>query len=383
MPCWTDRRQKSADEDRHLSPVGRGRRVAPGEGVTRAAKIGWFPLTLSLSPPGRGHPKAALRARHRLRGVERKFRASVLGVLLALLLFPTEASAQEKLAVDVVNASAPTLCAEADNVYVQMRSAETRRFVIEAEHPAYAGTIVADRWAPDFRNCDMSSDPAYKFEQRRVTLYETEEWQLIGYVFPSFWRPNQVPVKVGDRTVSGLHLLQVWKRFQERAEEVLVLYPADGYWRARPLPPPHLRWSAYGSSFLIGPVETSGRPLVDIRAVAFDPATRTFKLDFVRGGSATLRLDKLDQERIVLDVTLAEPVAAERPFAALRSMYVTEVNADVAHLAWRTKDGKAWRESPVMTFERAQAVELWAGRHAPSRHNTSAPDMLFRDFSAR
>ena len=43
-------------------------------------------------------------------------------------------------------------------------------------------------------------------------------------------------------------------------------------------------------------------------------------MNFVRGGSATLRLDKLDQERIVLDVGLSAPVAADRPFAALRSI---------------------------------------------------------------
>ena len=64
-----------------------------------------------------------------------------------------------------------------------------------------------------------------------------------------------------------------------------------------------------GSSFLIGPVETGPRPLVDIREVAFDPATRTFTLQFARGGGGTLRLDKLDQERIVLDVALIAPVA--------------------------------------------------------------------------
>ena len=132
-----------------------------------------------------------------------------------------------------------------------------RRFTIEATHPAYMGTIVKDRWAPDFTHCDMSNDPAFKFEKRRLTIYETEEWQFVGLTFPSFWRPNQIPVRVGNRTETGFHLLQLWTRYQERAEEVLVLYPADGYWRARPLPPENLRWSAYGSSFLVGPVETA------------------------------------------------------------------------------------------------------------------------------
>jgi hypothetical protein len=289
------------------------------------------------------------------------------------------ANAVDALAVDVINASESTLCAEKDNVYLKLELGEARRFAVEAVHPSYIGTILVDRWAPDFTNCDMSADPVYTFERRRLTIYETEEWQLVGLTFPSFWRPNRVPVRIGERVESGFHLLQVWTRFQERAEEVLVLYPADGYWRARPLPPAHMRWSAYGSSFLIGPVETEGRPFVDIRDIAFDPATRTFRLGFARGGGATLRLDKLDQERIVLDTALAAPVR-NRPFAALRSMFVTEVNADAAHVAWRRKGAAAWQQEPVMRFRQASAIELWVGRHVASRHNTSAPDMVFRGF---
>jgi hypothetical protein len=292
------------------------------------------------------------------------------------------AKAADALAVEAVNGSEPTLCAEKDNVYLKLHSGEARRFTVEAVHPSYIGTIVVDRWAPDFTNCDMSSDPSFKFDKRRLTIYETEEWQLVGLTFPSFWRPNQVPVRVGNRVETGFHLLQLWTRYQERAEEVLVLYPADGYWRARPLPPQNLRWSAYGSSFLVGPVEIDGRPFVDIRDVAFDPATRTFSLNFARGGSATLRLDKLDQERIVLDVALSAPVAPERPFAALRSMFVTETNNDVSHVAVRPKGAQTWTQTPVMNFTRATVAELWAGRIAPSRHNTSAPDMIFRGFSA-
>ena len=310
-------------------------------------------------------------------------RRALRGLALVTGLVASLAAARaEELAVEVVNASEPTLCAETDNVYLKFVSAAARRFRIEAVHPAYIGTVVADRAAPDLRHCDMSADPAYPAKPRRVTLFESEEWQLVGHVFPSFWRPNAVPVRIGERTESGLHLLQLWTRFQERAEEVLAFYPADGYWRARPLPPAHLRWTAYGSSFLVGPVEMSGRPLVDIRAIAFDPASRSFHLAFARGGGATLRLESLDQERIVLDVSLDAPIAAERPFAALRSMYVTDVNADVAQLAWRPKEGKGWRQAPVMTFDRASAVEVWAGRSLPSRHNLSAPDMVFGPFRA-
>ncbi len=160
-----------------------------------------------------------------------------------------------------------------------------------------------------------------------------------------------------------------------------MLYPQDGYWRARPLPPVNLKWSAYGSSFMVGPVEFKERPLVDIREVVFDPNTRSFRLQFARGGGATLRLESLDTERQVLDVTL-DPVG-DLPFAGLRSMFVTEINNDVAHLGWRVKGAPSWERQPIMDFKRASAVEVWAGRLVPSRHNTSAPDTVFRDFKGR
>jgi hypothetical protein len=284
------------------------------------------------------------------------------------------------IAVEVVNASEPTLCAEKDNVYLQLRSAEVRQFTIVAEHPAYAGTIVADRSAPDFRNCDMGGDPAFKAGPRRVTLYETGDLQLIGYTFSSFWRPNTVPVRVGDHVESGLHLVQLFTKYRQRTEEVLVVYPADGYWRARPLPPPHLGYSAYGSSFLVGPVETAGRPFVPIKEIVFDPATLTFRLAFARGG-ASLRVQGVDEERITIEIKLDMAVEASQPFAALRSMFVTETNADVARAGWHAPGSQAYEDASVMDFRRANALEFWAGRRLPSRHNTSAPDMIFRDFS--
>ena len=301
--------------------------------------------------------------------------AALAGTALAI------AARAEPIAVEVVNASEPTLCAEKDNVYLQLRSVEVRQFTVVAEHPAYAGTIVADRSAPDFRNCEMGGDPAFKAEPRRVTLYETGDLQLIGYTFSSFWRPNTVPVRVGNRVENGLHLLQLFVKYRQRTEEVLVVYPADGYWRARPLPPPHLGYSAYGSSFLVGPVETAGRPFVDIKEIAFDPATLTFRLAFARGG-ASLHVRSVDEERITIEIKLDMAVEASRPFAALRSMFVTETNADVARAGWRTPGSQSYEDVSVMDFRRANALEFWAGRRLPSRHNMSAPDMIFRDFNA-
>jgi hypothetical protein len=162
-------------------------------------------------------------------------------------------------------------------------------------------------------------------------------------------------------------------------EEVAVLYPQDGYWRLRPLAPEGRAPTAFGSSFLIGPVEVEGRPIVKIREVVFDPASRTFTLQFERGGSARVKMSATDQNRHVLDVSFDKGIDG-RPFAALRSMYVTESNNDVARIAVREKGGKGWREEPIMAFKRAVATDVWAGRVAPSRHNTSSPDMVFGGF---
>ena len=46
------------------------------------------------------------------------------------------------------------------------------------------------------------------------------------------------------------------------------------------------------------------------------------------------------------------------------------------------KGAKGWREEPVMAFKKAAATDIWLGRTAPSRHNTSSPDMVFGGFAA-
>ena len=307
-------------------------------------------------------------------------------VLLALLvsLLPAAASSAslDGIAVEVTNASEPVLCAEKDNVTIKFTSSEVRRFRLQATHPAYLAGIVQDRHAPDFTACeDLSPATTEVRPPRQVTFYEDVETWLTGTTFANFWRPHDVPFRVGDRVERGLHVVQLWVRRDQRAEEVLVIYPADGYWRIRPLPPAHMRWSAYGSSFLVGPVETEGRPVVNIKEIAFEPKAMTFRISFARGGSATLKLETLDRDRLVLDVQFDQPVVG-RPFAALRSMYVTEFNADVARIALREPNARGWREEPIMSFASGRATDVWAGRLAPSRHNTSAPDMIFNRFQS-
>ena len=121
---------------------------------------------------------------------------------------------------------------------------------------------------------------------------------------------------------------------------------------------------------------------MNIREVVFDPNTQAFRLQFARGGSATLRLETLDIERQVLDVTL-DPVGA-----TCRSRRCARCSSPRSTMTWRisaggVKGAQSWERTPIMDFRRASAVEVWAGRLVPSRHNTSAPDTVFRDFKGR
>lgn len=296
------------------------------------------------------------------------------------LVAGSPAATLDGLAVDVTNGSERVLCAEKDNVTLNFASPQVKQFRIEATHPVYIGGLRDDRFAPDWSACeDISAATSEVPPPRKVTFYEDVEVWLTGFSFANFWRDKDVPIRVGDRVEHGLHLIQLWVRRFERAEEVLVLYPADGYWRIRPLPPAHLGWSAYGSSFLVGPIEQAGRPLVDIKEIAFDRRTMTFTLTFDRGGTASLKIAALDRERLALDVAFDRSIAGG-PFATLRSMYVTETNADVARVALREESAKGWREEPILDFRGGRATDVWTGRTVPSNHNTSAPDIVFSRF---
>lgn len=286
-----------------------------------------------------------------------------------------------KVGVAVKNRSEPVLCAEKDNVSLLFSNPDVRSFRIEATHPVYINTLQKDSFEPDWTACEFSGVAKAQPLPTKVTLYEDVNLWVVGYRIADFWRDRKVPFHVGNTTRDDLHLIQVWVRHEERAEEVLVLYPTDGYWRARPLPPKHLGWSAYGSSFMIGPVEEAGRLVVNFSEIRFDPKTMKFDLTFAGGGgSATLQISKLNRDVQVIDVAFAEPIKGP-PFAALRSMYITRFNNDVADIAVQQSGASGWREVSVMQFNEAENVrEIWMGRTTLSRHNTSSPDFVFRDF---
>lgn len=291
--------------------------------------------------------------------------------------------------VTVSNHSRATACAEEDNVSLHLQAPRITRLRVEALPPPYLDRVDRDTTTPDFSGCDFDggthpTDPAYRFREARVVLHDGPRWRIVGLTLPTFWRPQRVPVRLGQRTVRGIHLLQVFAKTGDASppREVLVLYPADGYWRIKPVPAPRFGDGVYGSSFLLGPVVDDGRPVVNIASIRTETRPLVLHLRFADGGQARVAMVEASRARTTLDVSFAPPLNRAAPFATLRSMHVAPDNADVSEIRWRQDADAALQIQPLEAVQRIEATDVRFGRSIPSRHNTSAPDLRFYDFEA-
>jgi hypothetical protein len=193
-----------------------------------------------------------------------------------------------------------------------------------------------------------------------------------------------VPVRVGKRTEDDIHLLQVYaKKAGSKPLEALVMYPADGYWRLKPLPLARFGDGVYGSSFVMGPIETDGRPVVNIASIDVSTQPLAFHVRFADGGRADVKVAEISRTRTALDVSLRPPTRQSQPFAMLRSMYVAADNADMGAVVWRTAPASALQTRDLPTVSTLEAADVRFGRTVPSRHNTSAPDIRFSGFETQ
>jgi hypothetical protein len=281
--------------------------------------------------------------------------------------------------VTVKDKGVKTQCAEEDNVYATLLAPGVRSFQVEARHPTYAATLKQDTFKPNFADCTFQPQHDFPLTPRKVVLYRDDKVEIRGIEYSSYWRPTLVKVDVAGRKDQGFTLIQLLQKDRGRWQESLVLHAPDGYWRLRPLPLPQFNGAGYGSSFLIGPVEESTRPYVRIAEVKIDPKARRFTVLFDKGGQASLTITSLDDHAMKAKVEFDPPVEAGRPFVALRSMFVAPDNADAAELHWTGANGEQKTE-PVVGFGEVKASAVGFEKSMPSRHNTSAPDILFSDF---
>jgi hypothetical protein len=289
----------------------------------------------------------------------------------------------------VVNASRVTACAEEDNVYAKLLGSGLRKLRVEARHPSYMKHVEVDMYEPDFSGCNFDgsahpTDPKFPFTPKRVVLWETDTYLMVGNTYETFWRNNQPDFVVGGTVTPQIHLMQLYLKDKDEPKlgrhQFLVLYPPDGYWRAKPIPTLPLNYGVYGTSFLVGPVEEAARPVVELTRVEFVPATMSFKLGYKDGSHGEMSIAEVSREKIALLYQHDRALPADKPLAAIRSMHVTPERSDTAEISWRTDARAPLTVTPLPAFTRAETLEVNFGRSVVANHNRSAPDMWFGAF---
>lgn len=304
-------------------------------------------------------------------------RQTIIAACLAALALPALAG---ETAFTLRSVGYVTRCAEMDNVLYELDGPGIGAFTVTAAHPHYFEALPEDNLKADFTDCVFPEEPIWYYPDPFGTvLYEDDRVLLRGWRLSHTWRSEEVPFHVGTRTVSGLHLTQLFWKAPEGLIEILVLYPNDGYWRPKPLPPEGRPETGYGASILFGPVETDRRPLVRFVQVRFDPETLTYAMQFARGGWGLVRVADVSRQALRLEVTLDMP-AGEPTFAMLSSMHVTPDNADISRVRTRSPGATGRTVTPIDSFTEGTTTLAEFGRDIASRHNASAPDIAFTDF---
>ena len=325
-----------------------------------------------------------------------------LFTILACLL-PAASSFAQSQTVTVINASVETKCAEEDNVYIKLQSPDVTKFTFDAVQPVYASKVRFNRRAPDFTNCtfgplmdakkvkDQANNPVAvaappaPFKPASQVLYEDADIIINGIRYPDFWRKTPVPLSINGKPQENWHLLQVFtkrSKLDGKPFEYLVLYPQDGYWRSRMMPVKGRGENVYGASFLIGPVDEIERPFVEISSINIDPKARRFDLVFAKGGKGRLEFGEPTPISLSVNVELERSAnTLNQPFAAVRSMFVSENNADSARLMVRATPSSDWKGDLLSVVKEHLAAEVKIDRVVPSKHNTLSPDFVFKNFA--
>jgi hypothetical protein len=274
------------------------------------------------------------------------------------------------------NLSTSTLCAEEDNVDIPI-SGPVGAFVIEATHPTY--DVGIDNCQADFRNCPSSGGGDFVFSPGEWKLYDDGVTVVVAVRLEHWWRPNGMTFAVDDGApVDNVHYVRIHRRIAGTSEypEFLALY-MDGSLRLIPQPPVGRPFVCYGSSVLIGPAVNDPRPIAEIASARYLSATQTLELTYRSGGTARLDVSEVDRAHAKVTVHAGYPTGEQQPFATLRSMYVTDGNADVDHVRFLDEAGTEETE-PILGFTEATGRDWFFHRVTRSAHNTSAPDITVR-----
>ncbi|MGE0719154.1 MAG: hypothetical protein AB7P02_27165 [Alphaproteobacteria bacterium] len=301
----------------------------------------------------------------------------MIQILLAFLVLATLAMPPQP-APDLVTlqaASRPSTCAAEDNVRATLTAPWVRVFRVAIQPPPFIDAVEDPPVAPSRDGC-AGAPPPGPGAPRLFSLHADDEIRVLGLAFPQSGRPATVPVRVGDRTFEGLHVVQFVRVLENRGVEFLALDLPEGAWRGRPLPLAQQGDTGYGGSFLVGPIVDGA---VDIASVAYLADRRALRLEFRGGAAVEVAVERIDEDTLDLRVAFDRPVA-DGPFAAYRGMFVAPETADVTEARWMDAEGTV-AAVPIMDLRTVEASAVQFGRTRPSLPVPAAPDHFFEAFT--
>jgi hypothetical protein len=276
--------------------------------------------------------------------------------------------------VSASNSSTATACAEQDNVDVLLTAnREVTSFTIEATQPTYV--VGTDNCAPNFSECPASSDPAYTFVAASSKLFDDGETVVSAVREATWWKPQGMKASIdsGQQFVDA-HYITVSRNIPGTGEypQFFVLYE-DGNLRLIPFPPTGATSVCFGSSVIVGPVTTAARPYAEVASVNYVTVSKTLHVAYLSGGSADFDLSTVTRTSAKVHV-VADYATLSQPFAAFRSMFVADGNADVDHVTWTTPSSTI-QDSSILSFAGDSGLDWVFYRATRSLHNTSAPNI--------
>ena len=223
------------------------------------------------------------------------------------------------------------------------------------------------------KNRYMQPDQNKKIYDDGITVIEAVNIDM-------WWRINEtmtvtVSRTSGAKTFDDVNYIRVYRRIpwsNNDFAQIFVMYQ-DGNIRLLPITPHGLDWIPFGSSVILGQTDPSAvRPCAPISHLNIEPDGLKLTVYYTDGGvlSFNIMSTLTETSLVVSGCTYARDLSVF-PFFTFRSMYVSDGNGDVDHIA--TDDSSSVRI--LDQWEKLYGHFFAFFRKCISKHNTLSPDI--------
>lgn len=230
-------------------------------------------------------------------------------------------------------------------------------------------------------NVNSASVSSVKLEKRFLkgdrsfSIFNDNNVIIEGVDIDMWWLKDGMSITIEGEDMSWTaHYFRMYAPvpWAEGFSQTFVMYQ-DGNVRLLPYTPHGADWIPFGSSVLIGQVNSSSlRPAAEITHVHINPEAQEFTVHYKDGGIALVTMESTMDETIAhVKVLKLGRDPAIFPFVSFRSMWVKDGNADVDHVSSNGRKGHHILDPWGMLY----GYSFTFYRSCISRHNTQSPDI--------